>query len=150
MAAMPDRSDPAASHPDRSSSPGARPTELYGSDGSFEPEINAITLITHDMAASVAFYRSIGLELAYGGPDESFTSFRLGTNYLNLSVEDGGSSGLWGRLILHVASPDAMWSLLRRAGYEPLFAPRDAPWGERYFHVLDPDGHEVSFARRLR
>ena len=28
-------------------------------------------------------------------------------------------------------------------------APADAPWGERYFHVLDPDGHELSFARLL-
>jgi len=27
--------------------------------------------------------------------------------------------------------------------------PADAPWGERYFHILDPDGHELSFARRL-
>jgi uncharacterized glyoxalase superfamily protein PhnB len=25
--------------------------------------------------------------------------------------------------------------------------PRDAPWGERYFHMRDPDGHELSFAR---
>jgi uncharacterized glyoxalase superfamily protein PhnB len=28
-------------------------------------------------------------------------------------------------------------------------APSDAPWGERYFHIRDPDGHELSFARRL-
>jgi uncharacterized glyoxalase superfamily protein PhnB len=28
-------------------------------------------------------------------------------------------------------------------------APSDAPWGERYFHVTDPDGHELSFARPL-
>src|SRR5438094_9365715 len=24
--------------------------------------------------------------------------------------------------------------------------PRDAEWGERFFHVTDPDGHELSFA----
>jgi uncharacterized glyoxalase superfamily protein PhnB len=28
-------------------------------------------------------------------------------------------------------------------------APSDAPWGERYFHVRDPAGHELSFARLL-
>jgi uncharacterized glyoxalase superfamily protein PhnB len=28
-------------------------------------------------------------------------------------------------------------------------APADAPWGERYFHVQDPAGHEVSIARPL-
>ncbi|MGH8701888.1 MAG: VOC family protein, partial [Burkholderiales bacterium] len=27
--------------------------------------------------------------------------------------------------------------------------PADAPWGERYFHISDPDGHELSFARPL-
>jgi len=25
-------------------------------------------------------------------------------------------------------------------------SPRDAAWGERFFHVTDPDGHELSFA----
>jgi hypothetical protein len=25
--------------------------------------------------------------------------------------------------------------------------PRDAEWGERYFHLHDPDGHELSFAQ---
>ena len=26
---------------------------------------------------------------------------------------------------------------------------RDAEWGERFFHPIDPDGHEFSFARPL-
>jgi hypothetical protein len=29
-------------------------------------------------------------------------------------------------------------------------ARRDAEWGERFFHLVDPDGHELSFARPLR
>jgi hypothetical protein len=29
-------------------------------------------------------------------------------------------------------------------------APRDAEWGERFFHLTDPDGHELSFAWPLR
>jgi len=28
-------------------------------------------------------------------------------------------------------------------------APLNASWGERYFHLHDPDGHELSFARPL-
>ena len=28
--------------------------------------------------------------------------------------------------------------------------PCDAEWGERYFHVTDPDGHEISFAKPLK
>jgi uncharacterized glyoxalase superfamily protein PhnB len=27
--------------------------------------------------------------------------------------------------------------------------PRDGSWGERYFHIKDPDGHELSFAELL-
>ena len=115
----------------------------------FNPEINAITLITGDMARALDFYTAVGLETAYGGPDSTFTSLRIGSNFLNLSSEAGGPTGLWGRVIIHVESPDLIWRRLREAGYEPSFTPRDAPWGERYFHVLDPDGHEVSFARRL-
>ena len=33
------------------------------------------------------------------------------------------------------------------AGYTPDTAPADAPWRERYYHIADPDGHEISFAR---
>jgi uncharacterized glyoxalase superfamily protein PhnB len=28
--------------------------------------------------------------------------------------------------------------------------PRNAEWGERYFHLTDTDGHELSFAQPLR
>jgi uncharacterized glyoxalase superfamily protein PhnB len=35
------------------------------------------------------------------------------------------------------------------AGLSPETDPADAPWGERYFHLSDPDGHELSFARPL-
>lgn len=119
-------------------------------DGGFRPEINAITLATTNMAAAVEFYGAVGLTMAYGGPTASFTSFHLGDNFINLTANEGPPAGFWGRVIFHVASPDAVWSKLRAAGYEPMMAPRDAPWGERYFHVRDPDGHELSFARRLR
>jgi uncharacterized glyoxalase superfamily protein PhnB len=36
------------------------------------------------------------------------------------------------------------------AGFSPSTTPRDAEWGERYFHLSDPDGHELSFARPLK
>ena len=35
------------------------------------------------------------------------------------------------------------------AGYAADTIPRDAEWGERFFHVTDPDGHELSFAKPL-
>jgi uncharacterized glyoxalase superfamily protein PhnB len=33
-------------------------------------------------------------------------------------------------------------------GFHPE-GPQDASWGERYFHLPDPDGHELSFARPI-
>jgi hypothetical protein len=26
----------------------------------------------------------------------------------------------------------------------------DAPWGERYFHICEPDGYELSFAKPIK
>ena len=37
----------------------------------------------------------------------------------------------------------------KRSPQDTSTTPRDAEWGERYFHLTDPDGHELSFARPL-
>ena len=44
---------------------------------------------------------------------------------------------------------DAMHARALEAGLTPEAEPRDAEWGERYFHISDPDGHELSFAQPL-
>jgi catechol 2,3-dioxygenase-like lactoylglutathione lyase family enzyme len=112
--------------------------------------ISAVTLATHDMERAVRFYRALGFELAHGGEEAPFTSFRVGAGYLNLTAERPRRTwSWWGRLILHVADVDALYARARALGLEPEAAPRDAPWGERYFHLTDPDGHELSFARPL-
>ncbi len=108
--------------------------------------ISAVTLATGDMPRSLAFYRTVGFETAAG--DGDFVTLRAGDRFLNLSRE--GSPGIrWGRLIFHVSDVDALYEHICQRGLAPAFAPRDAPWGERYFHILDPDGHELSFARPL-
>lgn len=112
-------------------------------------EINAVTLATPDMAASVAFYRALGFELRYGGPEAAFTSFVAGTGFLNLQSDTAGAGRLWGRVIFWVDDVDAMHDRVLAAGHRPETEPGDAPWGERYFHVRDPAGHELSFARLL-
>jgi hypothetical protein len=53
----------------------------------------------------------------------------------------------WGRVIFYVADVDAVHQHALAAGYRPTTTPRDAEWGERFFHMDDPDGHELSFAR---
>ncbi len=112
-------------------------------------ELNALTLATPRMSESVRFWTIPGLEVTYGGPDESFTSLSMGGNFVNLFATEGGVAEFWGRAVLHVPSPDELWQRFRDAGFESMTEPADAPWGERYFHIKDPGGHEISFARPL-
>lgn len=112
--------------------------------------IDAVTLGTHDMVRAVAFYQSLGFELRYGGPGSEFTSFRAGDGYLNLISQPLERQwSWWGRLIFHVSDVDDMYERVMGLGLQPEAPPRDAEWGERYFHLVDPDGHELSFARLL-
>lgn len=110
--------------------------------------ISAVTLVTADMAASVRFYQALRFALLSGGPGASFSTFRAGGGYLNLQSGAAPSAG-WGRVIFWVDDVDAMHDRCVAAGLTPLGPPHDAAWGERYFHVRDPDDHELSFARPL-
>lgn len=111
--------------------------------------ISALTLAVRDMARSVIFYRDqVGLALLYGGETAGFTSFRVGDGYLNLTA-GGGEISWWGRAIFYVDDVDALYRRLTGLGLQPDTEPADAPWGERYFHITDPDGHELSFARPI-
>jgi catechol 2,3-dioxygenase-like lactoylglutathione lyase family enzyme len=113
--------------------------------------ISAITLATHDMARAVGFYTMLGFDLIHGGPDVDFTSFRAGTGYLNLVAQPVQRQwAWWGRAIFYVTDVDALHEHVVASGYRPDTIPRDAAWGERFFHLTDPDGHELSFARPLR
>ena len=110
--------------------------------------LNQVTVPLTDYAASVAFYQALGFVLRYG--DAGFSSFAAGASYLNLiAAEPDKRWSWWGRVIFHVDDVDAMYRRALQAGLAPHAAPADAPWGERYFHLTDPDGHEVSLAQPL-
>ncbi|WP_238587031.1 VOC family protein [Cupriavidus sp. IDO] len=112
--------------------------------------IDAITLATHDMSRAVAFYQALGFQIRYGGADAEFTSFHAGKGYLNLIAQPATRQwSWWGRVIFHVEDVDAVYDRALERGLHPEAAPRDAEWGERYFHISDPDGHELSFAKLL-
>lgn len=112
--------------------------------------ISAVTLITADMHAAVTFYETMGFPMLYGGTDAAFTSFRVGDGYLNLHLDPAFVRGaLWGRVIFWVDDVDEIHARALDAGFAAETAPADAPWGERYFHLRDPDGHELSFAKPL-
>ena len=110
--------------------------------------LSAVTLATADMAAATTFYEALGFEKIYGGPQAGFTSYRAGESYLNLIAAQPGH-GFWGRAIFYVDDVDALHTIAISAGLKPEFSPRDAPWRERYFHIVDPDGHELSFAKPI-
>ena len=114
--------------------------------------ISAITLVTPDMAASVAFYSVLDPEVVFGGSDSSFTTFKITEGqFLNLQRDTTWQkpAQVWGRFIVWVDDVDAVYDAFVADGFTPSMAPSDAVWGERYFHILDPAGHEVSIARRL-
>ena len=103
------------------------------------------------MARAVRFYVGLGFNLRYGGEDASFTSFRIGAGqHLNLELDTGYDRRPgWGRVIFYVRDVDALYQRAIGLGLTPSTPPTDATWGERYFHLSDPDGHELSFARPL-
>ena len=113
--------------------------------------ISAVTFATSDMARAVRFYESLGFSIAYGGETDAFTSFRIGEGYLNLARANDQPPSTGGvRVIFYVDDVDAMYARVLLLGLTPETPPRDAAWGERYFHLADPDGHTLSFARPLR
>ncbi len=113
-------------------------------------KISALTLRVTNMRTSVRFYRDVlGMELSYGGEDAYFSSLAAkDAEYPILNLEQGSPVTRWGRMIFHVADVDAFWAYLREKGFHPE-SPQDASWDERYFHMSDPDGHELSFARPI-
>jgi catechol 2,3-dioxygenase-like lactoylglutathione lyase family enzyme len=109
--------------------------------------LSAVTLATSDMGAAVRFYRLVGFEMLYGGENAGFTSFRAGASFLNLIAQPAEHEwSWWGRAIFYESDLDGLYQRLVAAGIRPQAPPRDAEWGERFFHVTDPDGHEISFA----
>ena len=114
--------------------------------------INAVTLVTADMARSYAFYAALGFDThASAGrtrrsrPTASATaSSTCSSTPRTRRCRRSGAASSSG------SPTSTRCTRARRAhGYAPEMAPADAPWGERYFHLRDPDGHELSFARLL-
>jgi catechol 2,3-dioxygenase-like lactoylglutathione lyase family enzyme len=59
-----------------------------------------------------------------------------------------------GRIIFYVDNVDELYSYFLKEisisnDIHVENSPVDAPWRERFFHVTDPDGHQLSFAQPL-
>ncbi|MFD0318014.1 VOC family protein [Streptomyces flavalbus] len=118
---------------------------------------DSVGLVVSDMAASVAFYRHLGLEFPDGAEGHPHVEAELGAGVrLLLDSEESVRSfhpgwrapGGGGRasLVLRCDGPgevDAVYERLVGAGYHGELKPWDAFWGQRYAIVLDPDGNGV-------
>ena len=114
-----------------------------------------------------------------GGPSDYFTTFEIGKEsktakitYLNLELKGEEESDIYnfykksnprkkskgsedfGRVIFHTENVDGLYSYMKndeRISTLVIFEnePTDAPWGERFFHVREPNGYQLSFAQPL-
>ena len=117
------------------------------------PQPAVVGIVVSDMAASLAFYRTLGLDVPSGAEIEPHVNIPFGPLVLALDTEDtirsfdpdfSPPSGA-GRVGLAFAcddldAVDAAFAHLTGAGYRAHHAPFDAFWGQRYATVLDPDG----------
>ena len=120
------------------------------------PNLNAIGIAVSDMAASIRFYRLLGLDVPET-PDEGHVDAFLpnGVRFM-LDSEDVMRSFRedWTRqtgnqvgIALECGSPaevDETYARVTEAGFHGDKEPWDAFWGQRYAMLLDPDGVEVS------
>ncbi|MER5860653.1 MULTISPECIES: VOC family protein [unclassified Streptomyces] len=121
------------------------------------PRFAVIGVVASDLAASLAFYRRLGLVFPDGAEDQPHVEAELpGGLVLALDTEDtvrsfhpgwrppagGGRVGL----AFRCGSPaevDALYEDLVSAGHHGELKPWDAFWGQRYATVHDPDGNGV-------
>lgn len=118
--------------------------------------LDAIGIVVSDLARSLDFYRAVGLAVPDGVPEGPHAEIPLaGGLRLMLDTEEsisafheGGFPTGGGRVGLACSLPtpadvDALHAALTAAGHRSELAPFDAPWGQRYATVLDPDGTGV-------
>ena len=74
-------------------------------------------------------------------------------NKYNLGEKTKGSEN-FGRIIFHTDNVDKLYSYMEYDEYiskSIIFEskPTNAPWGERFFHIREPNGYQLSFAQPL-
>jgi catechol 2,3-dioxygenase-like lactoylglutathione lyase family enzyme len=121
------------------------------------PRMDMIGLHVRNMAASVAFYRELGLEFPEGAENEAHVEttlpggLRVGFDTYDVMESfdpgwkpaQGGTSFTLCFLVGSSAQVDRLYAHLTDA-YEGHLHPWDAFWGQRYAVVRDPDGNDVA------
>ncbi len=119
------------------------------------PEPDQINLVVSDMAASVAFYRLLGLNIPDTDPawqGHHRTAEVASGLHLDLDSDEfarhwnrgwSGGRAVIGFKVEDRERVDELYRELTQAGYAGQQAPYDAFWGARYVVVEDPDGNPV-------
>jgi catechol 2,3-dioxygenase-like lactoylglutathione lyase family enzyme len=122
-----------------------------------------VELVVADMAATLAFYRRLGLDIPLDADSDPHVDIDLGggmrmafdTQDVIRSFDPSWSPPVGGHrvaLAFDCGSPeqvDAAWVELTGAGYQGHLRPWDAFWGMRYAVIHDPDGTPVDLFARL-
>jgi catechol 2,3-dioxygenase-like lactoylglutathione lyase family enzyme len=125
------------------------------------PRLNALGIVTSDMAASIEFYRLLGVDVPET-PDEGHLDTFLpnGVRFM-LDSEDTVRSFRpdWQRETGNqiglafecgsAAEVDELYARVLAAGFDGEKAPWDAFWGQRYAQLRDPDGVPVDLYASL-
>jgi uncharacterized glyoxalase superfamily protein PhnB len=125
------------------------------------PQLNAIGIAVSDMAASIRFYRLLGLDVPET-PDEGHVDtflpngvrFMLDSEVVMRSFREDWNRQTGNQIgvALECGSPaevDEVFARVTGAGFHGEKEPWDAFWGQRYAMLLDPDGVEVSLYAAL-
>lgn len=121
-------------------------------------------IFAHDLPRSIEFYRLIGLSVPDAGDPPHVAVELPGGNTLSFDTEDtiAGMHPGWAppsssasrlALAFGVDSPekvDALFEKVTAAGHPGPLKPYDAPWGQRYATVADPDGNWVDLFAPLK
>jgi hydroxymethylpyrimidine/phosphomethylpyrimidine kinase len=101
--------------------------------------LNQVTLGATDYAASVTFYRALGLQQIVDSPDNGYARFQA-DNGATLSIHLG--EGVGGAMVyLECADLDARVNALASEGFAIDQAPSDESWGWREARLSDPAGN---------
>ena len=118
---------------------------------------DAIGLVVADLGRSLAFYRMLGLDIPADADGEGHVEATLpgGTRMLWDTIEmvqsfdpewtpPAGGHGIGLAFVCDdPADVDRVFAELTAAGHEGHNPPWDAPWGQRYATLRDPDGNGV-------
>lgn len=119
------------------------------------PRFDAIGLVVQDMASTVSFYRRVGLDFSPGAEGEQhvevdaggirlmFDTIELVRSFSDWTEPAGGHRVALAFLCHEPGEVDRLHRDLVASGHRSHVEPFDAPWGQRYATVLDPDGNPV-------